>query len=34
MAADIPVVVQEAGPTLVMAAAAVPLLKTLLAIPH
>ena len=34
VAADIPVVVQEAGPTLVMAAEAVPLLKTLLAIPH
>ena len=34
VAADIPAVAQEAGPTLVMAVAAVPLLKTLLAIPH
>ncbi len=33
-AADILAVVQEAGPTLVMAAEAVPLLKILLAIPH
>ena len=34
VAVDIPVVVVVPGPTLVMAAAAVPLLKTLLAIPH
>ena len=33
-AADILAVAQEAGPTLVMAEEAVPLLKTLLAIPH
>jgi hypothetical protein len=34
VAVDIPAVAQDLGPTLVMAAAAVPLLKTLLAIPH